>query len=140
VGELTFLQESGYCQFTPDRLFDLQYFELGQRTVRSCTHCQFLFNDASVMQRESFIVELLLSNKYRPDLADKALDFYEMGEDDDEARMRGIIRSKNHRNYWAAKFESQSLEKRQAWTKTNWTTVTEDILIGRKSNAVTLGD
>jgi hypothetical protein len=124
--KLTFLQESGYCQFTPDRLFDLQYYEVGQKTVRSCTHCQFLFNDATLEERETLIDDLL-SKKYRPDLGDKSLELYESDASDGEAKIQGILRSNKHRKYWAAKFESQSLEKRQAWTATNWTNVTEDI-------------
>ena len=35
--KLSFTQESGYSQYSPDRLRDMQYFEVGQRTVRSCT-------------------------------------------------------------------------------------------------------
>jgi hypothetical protein len=116
--KLNFKQESGYGQFSPDRLFDLQYYEAGQTTVRSCTHCQFLFNDATLQQRESFIDELL-SDSYCPELADKVLELYETGANDEEARMNGIDRSNKHRKYWASKFDSQSLEKRQAWTATH---------------------
>ena len=96
--KLAFLQESGFNQFSPDLLFDAQYFEVGQRTVRSFTHCQFLFNDASVIEREEMIDELL-SNKYRPDFADKALELYEMNTNDDETRGDGIIRSSKYRIY-----------------------------------------
>lgn len=63
----------------------MQYFEVGQRTVRSCTHCQYFFNDATLLQRERLLDELL-SNKYRPDLADKALEFYEIDTNDEEAK------------------------------------------------------
>jgi hypothetical protein len=124
--KLTFLQESGYSQFSPDRLLKAQYFEVGQRIVRSCTHCQYLFGDATVAQRESFVDELL-SNNYRPDLADKALDFYENGTSDEEARSDGILRSEEYLQYWTDKFNSQSFESRKAWTQTNWTNVTKDI-------------
>lgn len=116
--KLAFLQGSGYCQFSPDRLLDMQYFEPGQKTVRSCTHCQFLFNDATTVQREEIIDELL-SNKYRPELADKALELYETDKNDEEAIEQGIIRSNRHQNYWTTKFSQQSLEKRTAWSKGN---------------------
>jgi hypothetical protein len=45
----------------------------------------------------------------------------------EEASKLGIMRSNEHRKYWAIKFDQQSLEKRTAWTKTNWTNVIEDI-------------
>lgn len=135
---LTFVQESGYSQFSPDRLFNAQYFEVGQRTVRSCIHCQFLFNDATVAQRESFMDELL-SNKYRPDLADKAVQFYETHINDEEARSDGILRSEEYLQYWTTKFNSQSFEKRKAWTKTNWTNVTEDIRDWKKEQCCEFG-
>ena len=114
--KLTFTQGSGYTQFSPDRLFNKQYFDVGRIVVRSCTHCQFFFNDATLEQRESLISEFL-SNKYRPDLADRALKFYESDVNDEKARREGIFRSNNHRKYWVSKFESQSLEKRQAWSE-----------------------
>ena len=124
--KLAFLQESGFNQFTPDRLFDAQYCEVGQRTVRSCTHCQFFFSDATLEQREE-MMDVLLSNKYRPDLSDKALECYESGLNDEEARRYGILRSNEYRNYWATKFGRQSFERRKDMAKTTWTNVTEDI-------------
>lgn len=127
--KLAFLQESGFNQFTPDRLLDtLQYFEVGQRTVRSCTHCQFFFHKASLAERETLIDELL-SNKYRPELADQSLSLYESDANDEAARRDGIVRSSNYQKYWATKFSNQSLEKRAAWSKGNvkMKTKTDDI-------------
>jgi hypothetical protein len=92
--KLTFTQESGYNQFSPDRLFDMQYFEPGQKTVRSCTHCQFFFHKASLAERKTLIDDIL-SDRYNPDLADKALDFYD--KSDDVARREGIERSSSYR-------------------------------------------
>ena len=111
----------------PDRLDSgLNYFEMGQTTVRSCTFCQFLFNKESLARREQMIDELL-SNRYRPNLADLALELYENKTTDQEATIQGIDRINNHCDYWAAKWNSQSFEHRTAWAATSWTNVTEDI-------------
>jgi hypothetical protein len=115
---LIFLQESGFSQFSPDRLYsDLQYFDLGQTTVRSCLFCQFLFNKESLARREQMIDELL-STRYRPNLADLALELYESETTDQEAAIQGIHRLNNHRDYWAAKWKSQSFEERDGQQQT----------------------
>jgi hypothetical protein len=59
----------------------------GQRIL---SHCQFLFNVVTTIQRENFIE--LLSNKYRPDLGDKAVKFNVTHTNAKEARSDGILR------------------------------------------------
>lgn len=136
--KLSFTQESGYSQYSPDRLGDMQYFEVGQRTVRSCTHCQFLFNDATTIQREEMIDDLL-SDRYRPDVADKVLELYEIDANDEKAREQGIFRSNMHQNYWNNKFSSQSLKRRQAWSEGHMKTKTEDIRDWNKEQCCEFG-
>jgi hypothetical protein len=134
--ELTFLQESGYSQFSPDRLFDKQYFEVGQRTVRSCIHCQYLFCDATMVQREFFIDELL-SPDYRPDLADRALDLFESGINDDDARLFGqeIIKRFGLRSM----ITSQSRNEKLGLLPTGLISL-KIFEIGRRKIAASLGD
>ena len=81
------------------------------------------------------MIDELLSNRYRPNLADLALELYENETSDQEAAIQGIHRLNNHhlnnhRDYWAAKWNSQSLEEITRWTATNWTNVTEAIFLG----------
>jgi hypothetical protein len=109
-----------------------------ETTVRSCIQCQYFFNDASLEKRESFIDELL-SNKYRPDLAEKAVEFYETHINVEQARNDGILRSEEYLRYWTTKFNSQSFEKRKNWAKTNWTNVTEDIRDWKKEQCCEFG-
>jgi hypothetical protein len=116
--KLAFLQGSGFNLFTPDRLFDMQYYEVGQRTVRSCTHCQFLFRACSFTDRE-LMIDALLSRAYCPDLGDLALSLYEDGTTDDDARNQGICRSNDYSKYWAAKYDSQSEDNREKRAQAN---------------------
>jgi hypothetical protein len=79
---------------------DKEYFEVGQTTGRSCMHCQFFFLDATPMQRESLIDELL-SIRYRPELGDRTKPWNCTKKElmMKKQRKQGVDRSSKHQKY-----------------------------------------
>lgn len=114
-GDLTFVQGSGFSQFSPDNQNPgTQYYTPGNRTVRSCFFCQFFFGKMSPEKRQCAISDLL-SSKYRPELGDKVLDCYENDSTDVDAKSQGVDGKETYfsRKYWATKYFDQGPEEKE---------------------------